>query len=247
MTPPRFLAPPDALARDPVRLVGAEAHHAAVVRRLRPGEDVEVTDGAGQVVRGVVREARPDALVVDVRARRQVPPPQPRVVVAQALPKGERATLAVAALTEVGVDEVVPWAAARCVPRWTGPRGERSRERWAAVAREAGKQARRDRTAEVAALATKAELARRAAAAAACLVLEGAAELPLADVQVPATGEVLLVVGPEGGITDDELATLAAAGGRAVRLGPTVLRTSTAGAVAAALVLSRTARWRPAG
>lgn len=243
MTLPRFLAPPDALLADQVRLVGAEARHAVVVRRLRVGEEVELTDGAGVVVRGPVVQASPDALVVDVAARREVPPGEPRVVLAQALPKGDRATLAVEALTEVGVDEVLPWAAARCVVQWSGARGERARERWVATAREASKQARRARLPVVGDLTTTAALVARAGGGATVLVLHEEARLPLSAAPLPADGEVLLVVGPEGGIAPQERELLVGAGAVEVRLGPSVLRTATAGAVAASLVLSRTGRW----
>ncbi len=194
---------------------------------------------------GVVATATRERVVVSVEQRHEQPAPSPSLTVAQAIPKGDRAELAVELMTEVGVDVVVPFAAARCVVRWDAERAERGVARWQASAREAGKQSRRWRFPDVVAPADLLEVARRVAGSDLALVLHESARLPLADVAVPlpGSGEILLVVGPEGGLTDDEVATLIAAGAVAVRLGPTVLRSSTAGAAAAAVILSRTARW----
>jgi len=183
----------------------------------------------------------PGALVVSVAGVSREPAPTPRVVVVQALPKGDRAQLAVELLTEVGVDEIVPWAASRCVVQWRVDRAERALVRWRATAREAAKQARRAWCPQVTELATTTAVAERLQVAALPLVLHESATTPLGSVAVPEAGDVVLVVGPEGGITDAELSALGAA--RAVRLGPTVLRTSTAGAAAVAVLLSRTPRW----
>jgi 16S rRNA (uracil1498-N3)-methyltransferase len=238
---PLFLADDVGGAR--VVLTGAEGRHAATVRRLRIGEEVDVADGRGTRVTGPVAAVGKDVVEVTVVARSVEPPPQPRLVLVQALAKGERAELAVELATEVGVDEVVPWAAQRCVVRWEGERGARALARWRATAREAGKQARRARLPEVAALAHTSDVVARARDAALTLVLHEVATAPLAATPLPSHGDVLLVVGPEGGVTDGELEVLAKAGARAVRLGGSVLRTSTAGAAAAAVVSARTARW----
>jgi len=224
------------------RLAGAEGHHAADVRRLRAGEAVELVDGRGLRVRGRVDAVSRGELSVEVVAVAREPAPSPRLVVVQALPKGDRGELAVELLTELGVDEIMPWAAARCVAQWRGERGERALARWRSTAREAAKQARRAWVPEVAPLATMSQVADRLRSAALPLVLHEDASDWQAD-DVPDDGEVVIVVGPEGGITDEELAAFAAAGAREVRLGPTVLRTSTAGVVAAAVLLSRTNRW----
>ncbi len=166
------------------------------------------------------------------------------MLLAQALVKGDRGELAVELATEAGVDAVLPWRAARCVARWEdGPRGAKALARWRTTAREAAKQARRPWLPEVTEPVTTGALARRAAAAAATLVLHESAEDGIALIDLPAAGDLLLVVGPEGGITDEELAALAAAGARPVRLGPEVLRASTAAAVALGALGVRTGRW----
>jgi 16S rRNA (uracil1498-N3)-methyltransferase len=241
--PPVFLADRAALGADVVVLSGAEGRHAATVRRLRPGERADITDGAGLVAECVVAGAGPGGLEFTVRARRMVPWPDPAVTVIQAIPKGDRGELAVEEMTEVGVDRIVPWAAARCVPVWQGARGERSLAKWRLTAREAAKQSRRAWIPEVTDVASAGQVAELIAKAARAIVLEPGAADGLGRLGLPDSGDLLVVVGPEGGITDEETATFRAAGATACRLGPTVLRTSTAGAVAAAILLTRSGRW----
>ena len=242
--PPLFLVEPGTLtAAGVVLLTGPEGHHAAVVRRLRRGERADVTDGAGALAEGEVIEVAKDTVTVKIRSVRHVPPPEPRLAVAQALPKGDRGELAVELMTEVGVDTIIPWSAARSVTRWQAERGARALGKWRATAREAAKQSRRPWLPEVTELASPAALAERVAAAETALVLDADAPARLHELSLPATGEILLLVGPEGGISPEERASLTAAGAIGARLGPTVLRTSTAGAAAAAVLLTRTGRW----
>lgn len=228
------------LGGDEIVLSGAEGRHAAVVRRLRPGERVDVGDGAGLIAECVVVGGSARELRLTVQSRRQETRPEPAITVIQAIPKGDRGELAVEEMTEVGVDRIVPWAAERSVPVW---RDDRGAARWRATAREAAKQSRRAWIPEVTAPVAAAGAAGLVQQAALAVLLDPAAACPLAGVVPPASGDLVVVVGPEGGITEQESATLLAAGATAYRLGPTVLRASTAGAVCAALLLSRTARW----
>ncbi|MGY1697071.1 16S rRNA (uracil(1498)-N(3))-methyltransferase [Geodermatophilus sp. SYSU D00814] len=221
---------------------GAEGRHAVDVLRLTPGEPVRVGDGRGTVVEGTVLDAGPAGLRVQVTARHEVPAPEPEFVLVQALPKGDRGPLAVELATELGVDRIVPWAAARCVTRWREDRVEKGLARWRAAARAAAKQARRPRVPEVAGLLTTRQVCGELEDVDLALVLHEQARTPLTGVEVPRTGTVAVVVGPEGGLTDGEVVALRAAGARAVRLGPEVLRTSTAGAAALAALSVRT-RW----
>jgi len=241
--PPVFLVPPGALTTPALTLTGPEGHHAAAVRRLRAGERADVSDGAGTLAEGLVTSVGKDSVTLEITAVRTLPPPQPRLAVVQALPKGDRGELAVELMTEVGVDAVIPWSAARSITRWQGERGQRALGKWRATAREAAKQSRRGWLPEVAELATAGDLAARVSAAALAIVLEADAPARLHQLALPEAGDILLVVGPEGGISPAERAALDAAGAVQARLGPTVLRTSTAGAAAAAVLLSRTARW----
>ncbi len=241
--PSLFLVSPGDLPADVVTLSGPEGHHAAAVRRLRAGERADVSDGAGTLAQCVVASVARDSVVLSVRSVRTLPPPEPTITVVQALPKGERGELAVGLMTEVGVDSVIAWAAERCVVRWHGERGTRSLGKWRGAAREAAKQARRAWRPEVTGPATLADVARRVSAAAFAVVLEAGAAAKLSALPLPGEGEIVLVVGPEGGISPAEQAALAGAGAMEARLGPTVLRTSTAGAAAAAVLLARTGRW----
>jgi 16S rRNA (uracil1498-N3)-methyltransferase len=246
-TTPLFLVRAGALGRlaagDAFVLDGDEGRHAATVRRIRAGERVDVADGDGRVARCEVAAAGRDRLDLAVLALDLVPAPSPAFVLAQALAKGGRDEQAVETATELGVDAVVPWQASRSVVRWEGERGEKARRRWAATAREAAKQSRRARVPAVADVVTTAGLAARAADAARTLVLHEAATRPLAGVELPAAGEVLVVVGPEGGITPEELTALTDAGGVTVRLGDEVLRASTAGPAALVVLAARAGRW----
>ena len=226
-----------------VEVTGDEAHHAVAVRRLRVGEQVVLTDGAGTSARA--RSPRPasGSSASTVAAVSYVEPPEPAVTVVQALPKGDRGELAVEMLTEVGVDDVVPWAASRSVAVWRGERAAKSHAKWSATAREAAKQARRAWLPTVTPLATTDEVTALLAAADLAVVLHEEASEPVAHLDVPASGSIVVVVGPEGGMSADELAAFAAAGVRPVRLGAEVLRTSTAGVAAVAALLARTPRW----
>jgi 16S rRNA (uracil1498-N3)-methyltransferase len=225
-------------------LDGEEGRHAAAVRRIRAGEVVDVTDGAGRVARCRVDRAERDRLLLVVESFQDVPRRSPQLVLVQALAKGGRDELAVETATEYGVDAVVPWQAARSVVRWSDERGERGRRRWEATALAAAKQSRRAAVPDVGRLATTADLAARAAAGECLLVLHEDAEEPLTRVSLPdGVASVLLAVGPEGGIADDDLGELGAAGARAVRLGPEVLRSSSAGPAAVAVLSVVLGRW----
>lgn len=239
-------APLGAAVGDTVEIGGAEAHHAAAVRRVRSGEVVTVGDGAGVWLTAEVVTAEPKRVVVRVTGRDEIAAPRRRVVLVQALAKGDRDELAVQAATELGVDAVVPWQASRSVSRWSGPKADKGVQRWSSIVREAAKQAHRawiptvdepTGTSGLVALAAQLRM----------LVLEPTASARLSDLDIVADGEaagdVALVVGPEGGIAPDELAALETAGATLVRLGDTVLRTSTAGPAALALVNLRLGRW----
>ena len=233
-------------------LDGTEGRHAAVVQRKRVGERVDVVDGAGHRLQCVV--AATDGPQVRLTVQDVVWEPAPDVVVTlvQALAKGDRDEMAVEAAVEVGVDAVLPWQAERSVVVWRGDRAARSRARWVATVRAAVKQARRAWVPEVGAGVTTPQLAARVrdvvAAGGAALVLHEEATTPIAAARLPEPDaenppELLVIVGPEGGIGDAELRALTDAGAQTVVLGPHVLRTSTAGPVAVALLSARLGRW----
>lgn len=234
-------APTDAGVGDLVALIGAEAKHAAVVRRLRVGEAVTVGDGRGAWLSGTAEEVSPARVEIRISERTERPLPTPRVVLVQALAKGDRDELAVQAACELGIDEVVPWQASRSVSRWEGPKAVKGRDRWAAIVREAAKQAHRSWVPEVAAPVSTKQLAERATTQR-VLILDPTASARLSDIE-PDGRDIVLVVGPEGGVSDQELVQLVDAGAERVLLGETVLRTSTAGPAAIAVLSVALGRW----
>lgn len=241
--PPLFLAESADLERGSFALGGPEGRHAATVRRLAAGERADVTDGAGTIAECVVTGVGPGVVEFEVRARRAVPAGEPRVAVVQAIPKGDRGELAVEIMTEVGVDAVVAWEAERCVARWRGVRAGKALARWRATAREAAKQSRRAWIPEVTGPEATPAIARRVSVAGLGILLDPGAPDALGSIRLPGQAEIVVIVGPEGGVSPAEVSLLTGAGAVLARLGPTVLRSSSAGAVAAALTLARSGRW----
>lgn len=266
-----------------ITLTGEEGRHAVSVRRMRQGESLMITDGRGTWAIAQVQSVRGrDTVELQVLDSGWEAPATPAVTVVQALPKGDRGPLAVELLTEVGVDRIVPWQAARCVSRWTagsndaGDKADKGRQRWQRVAQEAAKQSRRVWVPEVAALADTHHVAKLCSEASLAVVCHEMADQPLTDAIDQALGDIetsrvrsassgtepttddadgidaggidaggiVIVIGPEGSITEEEMQVLRAAGGRLAGMGPTVMRTSSAGAVAAAVVMARSGRWR---
>lgn len=243
MSPPLFLVPwlPESVS---FVLDGSEGHHAANVQRLRVGEELILGDGRGGTAAGVVKAVGKASLEILINNRGYQEQLEPRLTVAQGIAKGDRGELAVQAMTEVGVDEILPWAAGRSVVQWRGDRGARSREKWVMTAREAAKQSRRAWLPMVGGspdISSKA-LAKRLSTTTSFVLHEEAATR-LSAVELPASGELIVVVGPEGGIEEREVAMFVDAGAVPVRLGDSVLRTSTAGVAALCLLATRLRRW----
>jgi 16S rRNA (uracil1498-N3)-methyltransferase len=230
---------------------GDEGFHAATVRRVRPGEQLVLGDGAGSLARCQVEHAGRDGLRARVLGRWSVAPGRPAVTVVQALPKSDRSELAIELATEAGADAFLAWRAARCMANWEGARVDKGLRRWRAVARSAARQSRRAHIPPVEGVLSSAELTRRVreqvAGGSAVLALHESATDRLAEIHVGQADSVWLVVGPEGGIAPEEIAALTGAGAVAVRLGPQVLRTSTAAAVALGALGVLTPRWDSAG
>jgi 16S rRNA (uracil1498-N3)-methyltransferase len=230
-------------------LDGNEGFHAATVRRIRPGEQLVLGDGAGGLAHCQVERAGRDGLQARVLERWSVAPARPPVTVVQAVPKSERSELAIELATEAGADAFLAWQAARCMAGWEGARVEKGLRRWRAVARSAARQSRRAHIPPVEGVPSTAALTQRirdeVAGGAAVLALHESATNRLTDIDVAQANSVFLVVGPEGGIAPEEIAALTDAGAEAVRLGPQVLRTSTAAAVALGALGVLTSRWDP--
>jgi 16S rRNA (uracil1498-N3)-methyltransferase len=247
VTAPLFFVSADQLAGatagSELILGGLEGRHGATVKRIGVGEQVLLTDGIGHRVDAVVESVGTGILRLRLGATSQEQQPDSRFVLIQALAKGDRGEQAIEAATELGVDEVVPWQAARSIVIWRGERAARSQRKWESVVLAATKQSRRARVPLVGDLAGQGAVIARIEAAALALVLHEEAHQRLAALELPQSGDVVVIVGPEGGVAPQELAAFVAAGAVPVRLGPTVLRSSSAGPAALA-VLSAAGRWR---
>lgn len=220
---------------DVVELGGDEGKHAASVRRMRVGEGIQLTDGRGLRVRGQVAEVLPKSLKISVTDSENEPKDQLELVLVQALAKGDRDELAIQAATELGVSAVISWQAERSISRWDAAKAAKGQARWQVICDEAAKQSLRVWHPRVEPLVTSQELTARIGEFAQVLVLDPTAEVGIASVSVK-PGKIAIVVGPEGGIDETELAAFEKAGALRVRLGEPILRTSTAGVVAIAAI-----------
>ncbi|MGF3055128.1 16S rRNA (uracil(1498)-N(3))-methyltransferase [Microbacterium sp. YY-01] len=225
---------------DTVTLTGSEAKHAAVVRRLRVGEPVTVGDGAGVWLEGRAQEVAAQQVHILIENRTETRRPNPQITLVQALAKGDRAELAIQAACELGVDTIVPWQASRSISRWEGPKARKGHDRWSTIVREASKQAHRAWIPEVSPVTTLEQALSTTTGQ--VLVLDPTASERVSTVDLDGRN-ITLIVGPEGGITPEELALCEASGACPVRLGDTVLRTSTAGPAAIAVLSARLGRW----
>jgi 16S rRNA (uracil1498-N3)-methyltransferase len=232
-------------------LQGPEARHAVTVKRLSPGEAVDIADGAGKRLTGTVVSASPAELTVECSALTVEDRPHIRLVLVQALAKGDRDELAVETATELGIDAVVPWQSERSIVRWKGERAAKAHAKWQSVVTAAAKQARRAWIPDVRAAVETPGLAAAVAAADLAVILHEDAVRPLRSVLESWQGaqadagplEILLIVGPEGGISPREVTRLCDAGAVTALLGHHVLRSSTAGPAAVVLASDVLGRW----
>lgn len=229
------------VAGESASISGSEARHAVTVSRLGVGEQVSIGNGQGLVISGPISVATPTGLTITAETTVSVERSSPAIVLAQALAKGDRDELAIQAATELGVDAVIPWAAARSISKWEGTKVSKGHDRWSAVVREATKQSIRAWIPDVLDLASTKQLAKLAPGLR-MLVLEPSATTGLGDLELD-DRDLVLVVGPEGGVSPAELEVLVASGAELVRMGTNVLRTSTAGPAAIAVLNTMLGRW----
>lgn len=243
MTYPTFFDPgldPGAAVHE---LTGEEARHAVAVRRIRPGEEIEVVDGRGTRIGGPVQHAEANRLQLAVTRAESEPTPAVQLILVQALAKGGRDEAAIEAATEVGADAIIAWQSARSIARWRQEKVTKGLTRWRSVVLAAMKQSRRSHRPDLLGFARGEQVLDLLPAGAHVLILHETAAAPLAEVDLPTRGTIVVVVGPEGGLTQEEVQYLSAHGGQAVRLGREVLRTSSAGPAALAVLNTRLRRW----
>jgi 16S rRNA (uracil1498-N3)-methyltransferase len=234
-------------------LDGAEARHAVTVKRLAVGESVDIADGAGKRLTGTVSSVAPEVLTVECASVAVEERPDVRLVLVQALAKGDRDELAIETSTELGIDAVVPWQSERSIVRWKGDRAAKAHAKWQSAVTAAAKQARRAWIPDVRSAVDTQGLAAAVSAAGLAVILHEDAVKPLRqvleawrDAGVPEDGgpaEILLIVGPEGGISPREVTRLCGEGAVTALLGPHVLRSSTAGPAAVVVASDVLGRW----
>jgi len=243
MTAAEFLVNPGEISKETktFTLDGDEGRHAATVKRMREGEVIHLCDGQGTRAIASVVKVHKNSLDLSIDQFTFEEAPEPRFVVVQALAKGERAELAVEMLTEVGADAIIPWRAEHSIGKWDSV--EKGLEKWRRTSRESAKQSRRAWIPEISNLKSTAEVCEMMSQAQSVFVLHESADQALAACAIREQGTIMIVVGPEGGISPDELAAFSAAGARVVHMGASVMRTSTAGAIAVGGLLMRSQRW----
>ena len=243
MTAAEFLVNPGEISKETktFTLDGDEGRHAATVKRMREGEVIHLCDGQGTRAIASVVKVHKNSLDLSIDQFTFEDAPEPRFVVVQALAKGERAELAVEMLTEVGADAIIPWRAEHSIGKWDSV--EKGLEKWRRTSRESAKQSRRAWIPEISNLKSTAEVCELMSQAQSVFVLHESADQALAACAIREQGTIMIVVGPEGGISPDELAAFSAAGARVVHMGASVMRTSTAGAIAVGGLLMRSQRW----
>lgn len=225
-----------------ITLSGSEGKHAVSVRRMRVGEGIQLTNGQGVRVRGSVSALSQSSLEVTVAEVITEAEPDAKLTLIQALAKGDRDELAIQAATELGAWGILPWQAERSISRWEGPKIAKGVDRWQVIVAEAAKQSLRVFEPKVAQPQNSKQIAESIKDFAAVLVLDPTASVGLPEVDIP-VGNVAIVVGPEGGISDLELAAFESAGASRVHLGAPILRTSTAGVAAIAVIQSKLGLW----
>jgi len=231
-----------------VQLDGLEARHAVTVSRVAVGDQLSIGNGRGLVVSGTVIRADHTSLELTAESVRDIPAASPAIVLVQALAKGDRDEMAVQACTELGIDAIIPWSAARSISRWEGAKVVKGITRWSAIVREASKQSMRAWVPDVLDLISTNQLSALATATH-LLILDPDADQALSTLEFAVSAEnpqhrdIALVVGPEGGIAPHEFEVLVAAGATRVKLGETILRTSTAGPAALAVLSAKLGRW----
>jgi 16S rRNA (uracil1498-N3)-methyltransferase len=226
-----FFVEPSDVHGDTVALVGAEAHHAAHVLRVRPGERISVADGTGRVMDAIVSRVG-DSVDADVRNVREVQTAAPAITLVQSIAKGDKVDAVVQKAVEVGVRRIVPVVTEHTVVRWDERRKDKAAQRWREIARAAAKQCRSAWITDVDDVGDLDGVELPA------IVLDAGAHMRLRDaLPAPKPEALTLVVGPEGGLSPAELEQLGSRGAVPASLGPRVLRTETAGPVTAALIL----------
>ena len=235
----RLFVPPERLTGDTLELQGDAHRYLTRVLRLRPGDTLTLFDGADHEIAARIVASGSHGTQLALGERHRLTRTQPRITLLQAVPRGERMDLVVQKTTELGVHRILPVITARTVVQ---PGGENRLRRWRTIAQEAARQCgRADLPAIDAPLPYPEALAAMAPdPAARFIVWEAAKGVPLRRALTEQDRTIALLVGPEGGFTEDEATAAQAAGWKPAGLGPLILRSETAAIVAVALAQAAT-------
>lgn len=245
MVEPLFISPiaTGTTVGSKLKIAGAEAKHAISVRRLQVGEAIAVSDGQGRRVRGKVSQVTKEYLELEVLSVDEIARPTPQIILVQALAKGDRDEMAVQACTELGIQTVIPWQSERSVSIWKPEKQAKHRQRWQAIATEAAKQSLRAFIPNVEQVLGTAELAQKLKEYELTLVLDPTSKVSITAIDLTPHRAIAVVVGPEGGISAQELETFSAAGLSVVSMGSGILRTSTAGVAVVSYLQAQLGNW----
>ncbi|ALC06450.1 16S ribosomal RNA methyltransferase RsmE [Corynebacterium deserti GIMN1.010] len=241
MSLPVFISDTDAPVGASVTLDGPEGRHAVTVKRIQVGEKIMLIDGHGASrTCAVTALSGKSVLTAVVEVITEVPRPNPHVTIVQAIPKSERSELTIDLLTQGGADKIVAWQASRCVAKWAG-KEEKSLGKWQVAAESAAKQSRRATIPEIVGVVGEEGVEKLIKDADLAIILHEEATAAIRELTFE--GNVVVIIGPEGGVAPAEIDRFAEAGAHTVKLGPEVLRTASAGMVALAAIGVLSARW----
>jgi 16S rRNA (uracil1498-N3)-methyltransferase len=213
-----------------------DANHAIRVLRMQAGDEFMLSDGKGSWSQVVAQEVKKKSMQVRIMDSGFQAPLATTITVVQAIPKGDRAKEAIELLTEAGVDRIVPWASARSIGKGS--------EKFAVTAREASKQSRRFRIPEVTELATTAQICEAIKISDLAIAFHESATTKLSDqISSHNVEHLLIIIGPEGGLTDEEISAFTQAGAKVALMGRPILRSAHAGIAAVSAVSALLKVW----
>ena len=234
-----FVAEGTDFSANQIEVDGDEAHHGVNVLRLKTSEEVKISDGVGNWGVGTVSQVNKKSFTVEILDRGFEPASKQRVVVVQAILKNDANKEAVDFLTQVGADEIIPWQSQHSIGKFD----DKSLSKWQSAARESSRQSRRVRIPVISNAYSTENLISKIKGLQNIFVLHESADNRLSQIEINQEADVILIVGPEGGLSEIEVNTFVTAGAKIVRLGESVLRAANAGAAAASVVMSRTGKW----
>lgn len=215
-----------------------DALHAIRVLRIKSGEFFNLSDGKGAWSHVEAKDVHKKHITVEVLSSGVQEPLDTHFTVIQAVPKGDRIKESVELSTEGGVDRIVMWKASRSIGK-----SDEKIEKLQTTAREASKQSRRFRIPEILGVATTSAVVDQIAQADLAIVLHESATLKLSQIVTPGCKRVAIIIGPEGGLTDEEIETFAAAGAKVALMGRPILRSAHAGLAALSAVNTALSVW----